>query len=73
MTTWAALYARYGAEYDEPCDTLDEAVDFLARGEWDGTLAAIGVRRPDGSMIPDAEFEELRRAKDPHHHPAWRP
>jgi hypothetical protein len=48
--TYMARYWRYFSECEEECDTLDEAVAFLANGWERGELSAVEVVGPDGSV-----------------------
>lgn len=48
--TYKARYWRYFSEIEEECDTLDEAVAFLANGWAGGDLSEIEVVGPDGAV-----------------------
>jgi hypothetical protein len=48
--TYKARYWRYFSEIEEECDTLDEAVAFLANGWERGELSEIEIEDPDGAV-----------------------
>lgn len=57
--TYRARYWRYHSEDEEECDTLDEAVAFLAYGFDSGNLSAADVVGPDGTVV--LEGDELSK------------
>ncbi|MFF0777117.1 hypothetical protein [Streptomyces sp. NPDC003720] len=50
-SVYRARYWRYGAEQEEECDTLDEALAFLCAGWENGDLSEIAIVGPDGEAI----------------------
>jgi hypothetical protein len=50
-TVYKARYWRYHAEGEVECDSLDEAVAFLAVGLDDGQLSARDIIGPDGAVV----------------------
>jgi hypothetical protein len=48
---WRATYRRYGADYEQPCGSLRDAVGFLAGSEENGHLSATAVIGPDGEEV----------------------
>ncbi|MER6601236.1 hypothetical protein [Streptomyces parvus] len=60
---YTARYLRYGEQTAEECDSLDEALAFLALG-WDrGELSETGITGPDGKVILEGP-ELLKRMTD---------
>jgi hypothetical protein len=53
--TYRARYWRYHSKGEEECDTLDEAVAFLAYGFDSGNLSAADVVGPDGAVVLQGE------------------
>lgn len=51
--TWTAKYWRYKALYEAEFDSLDEAQNFLERGEDDGELYPDSIVGPDGRVVDD--------------------
>lgn len=55
--TWTAVYWRFHSREREECDSLDEALSFLANGEDNGNLSATEVLGPDGTaVVPESEI-----------------
>lgn len=48
---WRATYRRHGTDGEETCDSLRDAVGFLAGGEENGYLSATAVIGPDGEEV----------------------
>ncbi|MFD3638171.1 hypothetical protein [Streptomyces griseus] len=60
---YTARYLRYGEQTAEECDSLDEALAFLALG-WDrGELSETGITGPDGKVVLEGS-ELLKRMTD---------
>lgn len=60
---YTARYLRYGEQTAEECDSLDEALAFLALG-WDrGELSETEIAGPDGKVILEGR-ELLKRMTD---------
>jgi hypothetical protein len=58
--TYKAHYFRYSKKYEEECDTLEEAITFLAYSLYDsGQLSPVDIVGPDGTVV--LEGEELSR------------
>lgn len=53
MSKYKAHYWRYHQHYVEDCDTLEEAKDFLYRGEDNGELSTELIETPDGVISGD--------------------
>ncbi len=51
--TWTAHYKRYFVDYDEKCDSLQEAAGFLMSGEDEGALSSVSIVGPDGVTVWD--------------------
>jgi hypothetical protein len=49
--SYKARYWRYFAEGEEECDSLDEALAYLAWGWEAGQLSEIEIVGPDGSVV----------------------
>lgn len=47
---WLACYHHLGARYEDEFDSLEDAIEFLQRGEDRGELAAEAVIGPDGNI-----------------------
>lgn len=61
-STYIAGYSRFGGQYDEECDSLEEALDFLIDGANDEQLSFSGkgyIICPDGKVIKGEEFIEM--------------
>lgn len=60
--TFTAHYNRYGAAMVEECDTLDEAVAFLAMGWEAGDLSQSHVADADGAVVLDGAplFQQMK-------------
>ncbi|WP_329616524.1 hypothetical protein OG244_28765 [Streptomyces brevispora] len=60
---YTARYLRHGEQTEEECDSLDEALTFLAVG-WDrGKLSETEIVGPDGKVILEGP-ELLKRMMD---------
>jgi hypothetical protein len=59
-TAYTARYWRYHSEGQEECDSLEEAVAFLANGQDSGNLSAQDILGPDGAVV--LEGDELDRS-----------
>lgn len=61
MTAVVVHYARHFVEYDEECETMEEAVEFITGQEDAGNIYAISIAR-DGVMLADhlSPFEPWR-------------
>lgn len=51
VTPYKARYWRYFAEEEEECDSLDDAVGYLAWGWEAGQLAQEDIVGPDGEVV----------------------
>lgn len=56
---WVAHYWRSYVEHDEECDSLEDAVAFLAGGTDQGTLSYNTIRCPDGRILDRDQVREL--------------
>lgn len=59
MSDYTARYWRYGQQSEEECNTLEEAVVYLAAGWERSDLAEIDIIGPDGTAA--LEGDELSR------------
>lgn len=54
---WIAKYWRYQSLYEEECDSLAEAINYLYWGEESGGHAGDSIIGPDGEAV-DVEWDE---------------
>lgn len=54
---WTARYARHMGRYEEPCESLAEAVNYLYWGEEGDALVGLGIIGPDGHPV-DVSWEQ---------------
>jgi hypothetical protein len=47
---WTAKYWHYGRLYEEECDSLYDALDYLEDGEDAGNLSSDSILDPDGNL-----------------------
>ena len=59
-----ALYYRYHSPYEEECESLAEAKDFLFNGEKYGELSSKGIKLPDGTEIEYGYLQDARERRD---------
>lgn len=65
---WLAVYMRYGAQYQDECEDLQDAVGALYWGQEAEVLSALRIVSPSGVVIEGPELEqaldEYERARE---------
>lgn len=64
MSEWVARARRYGEDYEEQLDSLDEALSYADMGVEYGSHSVGAIVSPDGQVIDGSQYKELSVAYD---------